>query len=117
MAPPSRSPVFFRSARSLLSCSSRSSTSGSRQASSPARRAAASTPSTTAPSGPMAPAVVGPSATMQAPVSVATSTMAAGLKVRADQASTSPSTSRPSASVLVISTVWPPKAVSTSEGL
>jgi hypothetical protein len=69
------------------------------------------------PSGPKAPTVVIPSATMQAPVSVARSTIIAGLSVSTPQASTSPRTSRPSASVLVISTVLPLRAMRMSEGL
>jgi hypothetical protein len=116
MAPPQRSPVFFRSATSDLSCSFSDAVSGRRHRSSPERCAASRMPSTTGPSGPMAAAVVGPRATTQAPVSVATSTRAAG-SIRTAQARTSPRTSRPSASVFVTCTVLPFAARRTSEGL
>ena len=56
-----------------------------------------------------------PSATTQAPVSVATSTIRSGL-TRLAVVIPSASTSRPSASVLSTSTVLPPYIVSTSPG-
>ena len=57
-----------------------------------------------------------PSETSIAPVSVARSTMAAGLKWCCAYVMTSASTNRPSASVLIISTVWPDMDATTSPG-
>ena len=62
------------------------------------------------------PAYSVPSATMIAPVSVARSTMNLGLNFFATYQSTSASTSRPSASVLMISMVWPDIEVTISPG-
>jgi hypothetical protein len=56
-----------------------------------------------------------PSAITQAPVSVAMSTTASGLK-RSEYVSASQRISRPSASVFRISTVWPDIVVTTSPG-
>src|SRR5258706_85021 len=53
----------------------------------------------------MTPAVYGPSATMHAPVSVAKSNISSGLILSRTYVIASPSVSRPSASVLLISTV------------
>src|SRR2546429_6955793 len=106
MGPPYLPPVFFRSATGLLINSSISNGNGIRQTGSPAVRAAASSSSASASSLLNSPAVHGPKATMMAPVSVARSTTAAGFSSTA-QASTSASTSRPSASVLSTSTLVP----------
>lgn len=65
---------------------------------------------------PMTPATLVPSATMQAPVSVAMSTMASGASSTANDRP-SASTRRPSASVLWISAVLPLRKVSTSPNL
>ena len=62
------------------------------------------------------PAYSVPSATMIAPVSVARSTMNFGLNFLATYQSTSASTRRPSASVLMISMVWPDIEVTMSPG-
>ena len=81
---------------------------------SPARSAAATTALRSSVS-PMMPAVRFPSATICAPVSVATSIIASGFSALA---ATRPSamTRRPSASVLSTSTVLPPNMVMTSPG-
>ena len=82
--------------------------------SSPAVSAAARTASTTS-CEPITPATLSPSATTMWPVSVATSMITSGFFSVAST-SASPSTSRPSASVLSTSTVVPPYIVSTSPG-
>ncbi len=89
--------------------------SGSGHICSPARSAAAPTASRAWSDVDITPAMRSPRATMHAPVSVATSTMRSGSSSLA-RAMPSPSTRRPSASVLRTSTVRPPYMVSTSEG-
>jgi hypothetical protein len=78
IAPPQRSPWFFMSATSDRSVSLCRSTSGSRQNDSPARAAAESSSSASVSVFENSPATQCPSATTHAPVSVATSTSAAG---------------------------------------
>ncbi len=114
--PPNRSPATFAmsatgESRPFLS----SAGSGIGQACSPARRAASTTALHTSSSLPITPLIRGPSATSWAPVSVATSISRSGESCP-DRASTSASTSRPSASVFSTSTVLPPKIVITSDG-
>ena len=100
IAPPHRpSPTFLMSATSLLICSSYSSYIGSCQTDSPTDRAAAATASHHGWSFVNNPATSWPSATMQAPVNVAASTIRRGCRPRTTSR-TSASTTRPSASVL-----------------
>jgi hypothetical protein len=80
MAPPHRSPTFFMSAISERSVSFWRSTRGILQNDSPARLAAASTSSAKASSLENAPPIQLPRATTQAPVSVARSMTAEGLR-------------------------------------
>ena len=89
--------------------------SGRGQTGSPTASAAAWTCSFHASPFPMSPAILSPSATMHAPVSVATSTTASGLSSAA-RASASARMSRPSASVFSTSTVLPFRILSTSPG-
>ena len=105
----------MRSAVSLLSCSRYSSQSGSGQQRSPERVPAARSSSTRASSLPMTAAAWWPRAMTTAPVRVAQSTMAAGF-MRAPQARASARMSRPSASVLMTSTVLPASVWMTSPG-
>ncbi len=93
----------------------RCSGSGSGHTSSPADFAASSTRSFRASWLLMSPAVRSPRATKQAPVRVARSMMASGLK-RAEYVSASHRIRRPSASVLTTSTVLPLRVRSTSPG-
>ena len=116
IAPPYRPPVFLRSATGLLISSSISGGSGMRQMGSPAVRAAACSSPASASSLLKSPVIHGPSATRMAPVRVARSITAAGFSSTA-QASTSASTSRPSASVLSTSTLVPLLPTMTSPGL
>ncbi len=83
--------------------------------SSPADSPAACTSSRQPSSLPITPAIRDPSATVCAPVSVATSMIASGSSAP-QRASASIITRRPSASVLSTSTVLPPYAVMTSPG-
>src|SRR5699024_6441296 len=115
-APPIREPVDLMSATfDEVSSSLVLSGIGSGHISSPADSAAASTWSDRSSSLLITPAVSMPSATMHAPVRVATSMIMSGLSSVA-RTKASAITSRPSASVLPFSTVVPPYMVSTSEG-
>ena len=85
-------------------------------ASSPVRSPAAASAPTSASSVPYSAACCLPSPRLAAPVRVATSIRTSGSSVASAHASASASTSRPSASVLAISTVVPPYVVRTSPG-
>src|SRR5437867_2755838 len=98
-----------------LSSSRYSSHRGSGQQRSPARSPASRTSLTSASSFPMAPIATWPRATTTAPVSVAMSSTAAGLKRRTND-SASHRIRRPSASVLMISIVLPKWLFTTSPG-
>ena len=93
-----------------------SSGSGRCQTGSPARSDAPRTWPTRSSLFPMSPAIWRPRATTQAPVSVATSTMASGAASAASDRP-SASTRRPSASVLSTSIVLPLRIFNTSPGL
>ena len=93
-----------------------SSGSGRGQTSSPARSDAARTCVTRSSLLPISPAIWRPRATTQAPVRVATSTMASGAASAASERP-SASTRLPSASVLSTSMVLPLRILSTSPGL
>src|ERR1043166_5926476 len=116
MDPAPRPPEFFTSAMSDLRRSRYSSHSGKGQARSPARSPASRTSASRGSSLPIAPIATWPSATTTAPVSVAMSITAAGLKRRAYE-SASHRIRRPSASVLMISIVLPRWLFTTSPGL
>src|SRR2546426_336635 len=113
--PAPRPPEFFTSAMSDFSSSRYSSHSGNGQQRSPARSPASRTSASSASSFPISPIATCPSATTTAPVSVAASITAAGLKRRAYD-SASHRMSRPSASVLMISMVLPRWLLTTSPG-
>src|SRR2546428_1190977 len=110
-----RPPEFFRSAMSDLSSSRYSSHSGKGQQRSPARSPASRTSASRASSFPISPMATWPRATTTAPVSVAMSITAAGLKRRTYD-SASHRIRRPSASVLMISIVLPKWLFTTSPG-
>src|SRR6184192_387267 len=113
--PAPRPPEFLTSAMSDLSRSRYSSHSGSGQQRSPARSPASRTSARRASSFPISPIATWPRATTTAPVSVAMSITAAGLKRRTyDRASHR--MRRPSASVLMISIVLPKWLLTTSPG-
>src|SRR5437867_6029585 len=116
IVPAPRPAEFFTSATSDLRRSRYSSHSGSGQQRSPARSPASRTSPSSASSVPMMPIAAWPSATTTAPVSVAASSTATGLKRRAYD-SASHRISRPSASVLMISIVLPERLRITSPGL
>ena len=116
IAPPARPPLLIMSAMSLLSSSRYSGPSGSSQTGSPARAAAWRTAEIHAGGVPKSPVVTLPRATTQAPVSVATSTRCVAPRCLAYHRP-SPRISRPSASVLLISTVRPDAPRITSPGL
>src|SRR5438034_309451 len=113
--PAPRPPEFFTSAMSDLRRSRYSSHSGNGQQRSPARSPASRTSASRASSFPIAPIATWPSATTTAPVSVAISMTAAGLKRRTYE-SASHRIRRPSASVLMISIVLPKWLFTTSPG-
>ena len=79
IVPASPPPMFFNSPMSLLICSKYSSCSGSSHAFSPDAAEAAFIRDSIPPSFPIIPMLTLPSATMQAPVSVAASTISFGL--------------------------------------
>ncbi len=114
--PPLRLPVFFISANCESICLSYSGPSGMRQTRSPVASPALVKRSANSSLLENSPAYSVPSATRMAPVSVARSTMNFGLNFFATYQSTSASTSRPSASVLMISMVWPDIEVTMSPG-
>src|ERR1700692_4878287 len=105
--PPWRPPVFFTSANCESISLSYSGPSGIRQTRSPVASPTLVSRSANSSLLENNPAYSVPSATMIAPVSVARSTMNFGLNFFATYQSTSASTKRPSASVLMISMVWP----------
>ena len=113
--PAPRPPEFFTSAMSDFRSSRYSSHSGNGQQRSPARSPASRTSASSVSSFPIWPIATCPSATTTAPVSVAASITAAGLKRRAYE-SASHRMSRPSASVLMISMVLPRWLLTTSPG-
>src|SRR3989454_4001933 len=113
--PAPRPPEFFTSAMSDFRSSRYSSHSGNGQHRSPARSPASRTSASSVSSFPIWPIATCPSATTTAPVSVAASITAAGLKRRAYE-SASHRMSRPSASVLMISMVLPRWLLTTSPG-
>ena len=114
--PPLRPPVFFMSANCESISLSYSGPSGMRQTRSPVSLPALLSRSASSSLLENRPACSLPSATMIAPVSVARSTMNFGLNFLVTYQSTSASTSRPSASVLMISMVWPDIEVTMSPG-
>mmetsp|Transcript_3341 Transcript_3341/g.7809 ORF Transcript_3341/g.7809 Transcript_3341/m.7809 type:complete len:312 (+) Transcript_3341:238-1173(+) len=116
MAPPPRDPVFFMSAMSLFMLAQYDSVMGMRQNCSPAAAAAAISDSAILSLGENSPATSGPSATITAPVSVATSTMDVQPTVCSAYTSASARVRRPSASVLLTSMVLPLDAVRMSPG-
>src|SRR5215211_2379194 len=107
--------MLRRSATSESSSLRYSFGSGSGHTGSPTASAAAWTCSFQPSRLPMRPAILSPSATMHAPVNVATSTTASGLSSAA-RASASARMRRPSASVLSTSTVLPFRILRTSPG-
>src|SRR3981189_207781 len=114
--PPLRLPVFFISANCESICLSYSGPSGMRQTRSPVSSPTLVSRSANSSLLENKPAYSVPRQTMIPPGSVARCTMNFGLNFFATYQSTSASTSRPSASVLMISMVWPDIDVTISPG-
>src|SRR5204862_141269 len=114
--PPLRVPVFFMSANCESICLSYSGPSGMRQTFSPVSAPILLKRSASSSLLENRPACSVPRATMIAPVRVARSIMNLGLNFFATYQSTSARTSRPSASVLMISMVCPDIDVTMSPG-